>query len=95
MSDAHAPASYRSYWIAWLILLGLTLIMVTMSHPAVLLAGIAVKSSLIALWFMHLRWEPRMVWAIAAFGACCLLFFYFGVSPEFFSRSGSWVRNAA
>lgn len=48
---------YRGYWYAWLILLALTLAMVFVGHPAVLLGGMMVKATIIALWFMHLRHE--------------------------------------
>lgn len=48
---------YGSYWIAWLILLGITLAMVLTGNPTILLLGIGAKATIIALWFMHLRHE--------------------------------------
>lgn len=57
MEQAHAAVPYRTYWIAWVVLLGITLLMVLVTHRAVLLAGIVVKATIIALWFMHLRYE--------------------------------------
>ncbi len=59
MMEGHVQATYRSYWIAWAVLLAITLLMVLTGRPAVLLAGIAVKAAIIALWFMHLKWERR------------------------------------
>ena len=50
-------ANYRGYWIAWLILLVITVVMVALTNPAVLLAGMTVKATIIALWFMHLKFE--------------------------------------
>ncbi|MFN7972577.1 MAG: cytochrome C oxidase subunit IV family protein [Acidobacteriota bacterium] len=69
--------SYKSYWIAWSILLAITVVMVSIATPAVLLAGIAVKASIIALWFMHLRHERLALTAtvIAASLLTCLLLF--------------------
>ena len=49
---------YRTYWVAWLCLLVITLVMVFVTIPGVLIAGMIVKASIIALWFMHLRYEP-------------------------------------
>ncbi|MFQ5843574.1 MAG: hypothetical protein ACE5JG_01150 [Planctomycetota bacterium] len=55
--DAGAESPYRSYWRAWVVLLGITLFMVLVTHPPVLLAGMGVKALIITLWFMHLRHE--------------------------------------
>lgn len=59
MTDAPTPAviSYRKYWVAWLALLIVTLIMVFVGHRPLLVAGMIVKASVIALWFMHLKYE--------------------------------------
>ena len=55
--SAHAEVAYRTYWVAWAILLCVTLGMVLLHHPAVLLAGMALKAAIIAFWFMHLKYE--------------------------------------
>lgn len=47
----------RVYWIAWFVLLAITVAMVYTHHPAVLLLGMAVKASIIMAWFMHLKYE--------------------------------------
>lgn len=57
MQDAQAHPSYRTYWIAWLVLLGLTLFMIGVATPPVLLVGMAAKAGIILCWFMHLRYE--------------------------------------
>lgn len=59
MDHAHAQVSYKTYWTAWLGLLAITLVMVFIRQPVVLLAGIAVKASVILLLFMHLKYERR------------------------------------
>lgn len=41
-----------------------------------------VKALLVMGNFMHLRWEPKLVWGIAGFGVLCLGFLYFGVLPD-------------
>jgi len=73
----HASHGYKGYWIAWGILLVLTLVMINIHSRAVLLAGIGLKSVIISLWFMHLKFEKK--WLIASvaagFGFALLLFF--------------------
>lgn len=63
MSHPASPGSpsYRGYWIAWAILLLLTVVMVSVTQPLVILAGITIKAAIISLWFMHLKQEsPRL-----------------------------------
>lgn len=48
---------YRKYWIAWCLLLGLTLFMVLVQNPVVLMTGITIKAATILLVYMHLKYE--------------------------------------
>ena len=57
MTGGHADVSYKTYWVAWLILLAQTLAMVFVSQPPVLILGMVIKAAIIFLWFMHLRHE--------------------------------------
>ncbi len=52
-----STASYRPYWIAWGILLCLTLVMLFLGSPMLLLIGMTIKAGIITFWFMHLRYE--------------------------------------
>lgn len=63
-------ASYRVYWIAWTLLLALTLLMLVVEEfqlplavtVLVLVGGMLVKATVIGGWFMHLRYErPALV----------------------------------
>ncbi len=62
---AESVSSYRTYWFIWLILLLLTVFMILLEAvefskalTVFLLAGaMMVKATLIAGWFMHLRYE--------------------------------------
>jgi cytochrome c oxidase subunit IV len=65
---------YRTYIFIWLALLVLTLITWLVSYVHLGLMNVAVamviasvKASLVALFFMHLRTENRLVWAFALF----------------------------
>lgn len=69
MAPAHAPASSSLYWKVWGALLVLTLVMVFVDEaalPFAVLAGVLIvammaKASMIASFFMHLRWEGRFL----------------------------------
>jgi cytochrome c oxidase subunit 4 len=65
-------AAYRTYVIVWLALLVLTGATVAVSYldlgmgnAAAALLIASVKAALVALFFMHLRYENRLVWAFA------------------------------
>ena len=57
MSSTHNLPSYKAYWGAWLILLLVTLAMVFIGSKPVLMAGMLIKASIIALLYMHLKFE--------------------------------------
>lgn len=71
MKQSHAK-SYRIYFIVWAALLVLTALTwaVSYAHLGMLNVTVAmliasVKASLVALFFMHLRYENRLVWTFA------------------------------
>lgn len=78
--------AYRTYWIAWGILLTLTVIMVLMEAAQfsrvaivlVLVVAMLTKATLIGGWFMHLRFErAALVISVVAgtLATAALLFF--------------------
>jgi cytochrome c oxidase subunit 4 len=72
-ADAHAGGHNAPYMLIWGILLVLTLAEVGyafLSLPKFWLAlGLIVmavwKAILVALFYMHLRWEPKRLWVLA------------------------------
>jgi cytochrome c oxidase subunit 4 len=68
--------SYKMYWSIWAVLLVLTLIMIgveALSLPAgigvlVLVGAMMTKATLIAGWFMHLKFETRFIMLVLVFG---------------------------
>ena len=74
-TDTHG--SYRPYFVAWFVLLGITVVMLFLQNPAVLIMGISLKAAIIGLWFMHLRQEHAdlTAWiAVGLFGSALILF---------------------
>ncbi len=55
--QSHTAVDYRTYWLAWLALLLITLAMVFIGSRPVLITGMTLKAAIICLWFMHLRYE--------------------------------------
>ena len=83
MQNLEALPTYRSYWIAWVVLLILTLAMVFIGSPAVLIAGMAIKAAIIVFWYMHLRFERMsfvMIILIAIFATSLVLFYL--IAPD-------------
>jgi cytochrome c oxidase subunit 4 len=88
METAHkAP----NYYLIWLVLFVLTLAELGVAflsglHAAVLitiLLALAVwKALLVALYYMHLRFEPRRMWILAATPIPLVLIFLFVVLSE-------------
>ena len=56
-TQEHGTVSYTTYWRAWLCLLVITVTMVFIGSAPVLIGGMMLKATIIALWFMHLRYE--------------------------------------
>jgi caa(3)-type oxidase subunit IV len=84
--DYHGHPSYVKVW-AWLVaLLVVSLGLGGLGNHRLavsLIFGLAVVKALLVLGnFMHLRWEPRLVWLVAGFGVLCIVFLYFGVLPD-------------
>ena len=56
-TETHGVTSYRTYWLAWGGLLGVTILMVYLSEPWIIFSGIVIKAAVIVLVFMHLAKE--------------------------------------
>jgi len=66
--------AYRNYIFVWVVLLFLTFVTWRVSFVPLGLMNVTVamliaslKASLVALFFMHLRYENKLVWAFALF----------------------------
>ena len=85
MTESGARRGFAFYLRVWAVLLGLTLVMIAVDRAdlrlgllaTVLVAAMLVKASLIAGYFMHLRFEGRLlVWSVVAglFGLGLILY---------------------
>ncbi len=85
--------SYRNYIIVWVALLILTFVTWRVSFIPLGLMNVtvamiiaSVKASLVALFFMHLRYENKLVWAFALFPLGFLSLIIFGTLVDVFFR---------
>lgn len=76
----NSTKAYRTYILVWLTLLVLTVVtwLVSYVHLGMLNVTVAMliasaKAALVALFFMHLRYESRLLWAFAIFPLGILL----------------------
>jgi hypothetical protein len=75
--------NYRIYLKAWLILLGITVLMLLVQNPSFLVAGMAAKATIIALWFMHLKYERLDFTVIVAVSIVLFSLVLFGlIAPD-------------
>lgn len=85
-SNYHGHPNYIMVWAVLVALLAVSLAIGFMGNKRMAVAGIfslaIIKTLLVLGNFMHLRWEPKIVWGIVGFGALCLVFLYFGVLPD-------------
>ncbi|MFQ5679482.1 MAG: cytochrome C oxidase subunit IV family protein [Gemmatimonadota bacterium] len=79
--------AYRTYWIAWGLLLILTLSMILvelagfpfLAAVGFLVAAMMAKATVIAGWFMHLRFERRALVLAVVAGTLLTAAFLFGL----------------
>ncbi len=82
-------AAYRTYIIVWLALLvltgvtwGVSYVNLGMGNVAVALFIASVKAALVALFFMHLRYENKLVWTFALVPLFFLALIIFGTLSD-------------
>ena len=85
--------SYRNYILVWVALLLLTFVTWRVSFVPLGLMNVTVamliaslKASLVALFFMHLRYENKLVWAFALFPLGFLSLIIFGTLADVLTR---------
>ncbi len=86
--------SVRAYWIVWVSLIILTLTTTGIAFVdlgaewntvAALLIAVA-KSTLVILYFMHLRYSGRLTWIFAGVGLFWLLILLGGTLDDYITR---------
>ena len=86
MTDGEAArtnAGYGLYLRAWAVLLVITLAMVFIGNPIVLILGMCLKATIIAAFFMHLKYETKDFILMVALSIVLFSLVLFGlVTPD-------------
>lgn len=93
MAKLYSIKAYRTYLFVWLTLLVLTVVTWLVSFVPLGLMNVAVamiiasvKAMLVALFFMHLRYENKLVWAFALIPLGFLSLIIFGTLVDVLYR---------
>jgi len=85
-SEEHHLTSYKTYILVWILLMVMTAITVYVSYVDLGLFNIviamsvaSIKASVVALFFMHLKFEDGITWGFALF-PLSLLFLLIGMT---------------
>lgn len=85
-TDYHGHPKYGLVFLALLAFFGISLLLGYLVSPALAVALIfilaVVKTALVMLNFMHLKFEPIFVWMAIGVVVLILFAFYFGVLPD-------------
>ncbi len=84
--DYHGHPNYLVIYIALLVLFAITVFASLISNPLIVFIVVftisIIKGSLVLLYFMHLKWEPLLVWLLLGFALMTLLFLSLGLYPD-------------
>ena len=96
MSDAHTHPNYIKIWYWLLVLLAISVVGPMFEIPALTIItafGIAiVKSYMVASYFMHLKFEKKIIWLLLLMSVVLLGVFFFGVGSDIMMTEGDqWI----
>ena len=85
-ADYHGHPNYLATWALLMAILFVSLALGHLGHKVLaitLIFSLAVVKALMVVGnFMHMRYEPRVMWAMVLFSLACVAFFFFGVYPD-------------
>ena len=96
MSETHEHPNYVKIWYWLLVLLAISVAGPMLEVPALTLItafGIAIiKSFLVAAYFMHLKFEKKIIWLLLIMSLFLLGVFFFGTAPDIMMTEGDqWI----
>jgi caa(3)-type oxidase subunit IV len=104
-SAAERPAytPHPSYVVVWIVLVVLFAASVSFNLLSSVVVGVvfaffiaAVKSLMVAAWFMHLNIEKRWVWIILATALTVIFIMWLGMAPDVMEMEGlNWAKQPA
>lgn len=84
--DYHGHPNYEKIFFSLLVLFGLSLLVGYLFSPVlaviIIFATAIWKTTLVMRNFMHLKFEPLIIWIAVASVLFCLIAFFFGIYPD-------------
>ena len=84
--DYHGHANYLRVYIALLVLFAITVFASLIHNPMIVFIVVfsisIIKGSMVLLYFMHLKWEPKLIWILLALALMTLAFLIIGLYPD-------------
>lgn len=84
--DYHGHPNYLKIYLTLLGLFALTVVASLLHNPLIvffIVFGISIiKGTLVLLYFMHLKWEPKLIWIMLGLALLILLFLFIGTYPD-------------
>ncbi len=85
-TDYHGHPAYAKVFLSLILLFGLSLVIGYFTSAKVAVALIfltaVIKAALVVGNFMHLKYEPKLIWVAVGIALFIFLAFYFGVLPD-------------
>ena len=84
--DYHGHPNYFKIYIGLLVLFALTVFASFIGNPMIVFIVVfsisIIKGSMVLLYFMHLKWEPKLIWILLALALMTLTFLIIGLYPD-------------
>jgi cytochrome c oxidase subunit 4 len=84
--DYHGHPNYLRIYITLIVLFAITVFASLLHNPLIIFLIVfvisVVKASMVLLYFMHLKWEPKLIWLLLGIALMTLTFLFIGLYPD-------------
>ncbi len=85
-NDYHGHPNYLKVYLGLLGFFALTVLASLLHNPMIVFVVVfsisIIKGSMVLLYFMHLKWEPKLTWLMLGLALVVLGFLFIGVFPD-------------
>ena len=85
-NDYHGHPNYLKVYVVLLILFAISVLASLLHNPMVIFIAVfsvsVIKGTLVLLYFMHLKWEPLLIWILLVVALMALGFLFVGLYPD-------------
>ena len=95
--DYHGHPNYLKIYIYLLVLFAITVFASLIPNPMIVFIVVfsvsIIKASMVILYFMHLKWEPDIIWYMLLLALITLAFLLIGLYPDTVPIESFFVPN--